>query len=416
MAARAHRHHPHQPRRPARHAHLATRRRAHADQRQRRRQQTTSSTAPGGTTTPARRLRPAPRPRRTTSTTSSRPCSPPRRLWPTSAARTSTAPWTLTVLDQVIGGSGTHPGLGDRVRHPRRLRCRHPHRGERPAGRWADPRQRQRVVHLQHLAGGLPGSVEDVAADLDITGDAGDVLATLTSPAGTVVTLTNGNGGVTDAFFGGTTFADVGGLVSGPVSDLLATLLGHVALVAPQEPLSALLGESDLGPVDPRDHQPERRATDPQRLGPGPDRVLVRPRRSADPAHPDPVEPRCRHGLHLRGLGGQRPAGADHWRPARTGAAAGPGAGQRDQHPGLVRCGAHLRPRHVGAGRPGGRGLRAQGGHRRREERDPQPHPPRSRRPAAQQPAELRDQHHPRWHPAVAARPHPRRTPPLPAW
>ena len=93
----------------------------------------------------------------------------------------------------------------------------------------------------------MPGSVEDVAADLDITGDAGDVLATLTSPAGTVVTLTNGNGGVTYAFFGGTTFADVGGLVSGPVSDLLATLLGHVALVAPQEPLSALLGEPTSG-------------------------------------------------------------------------------------------------------------------------------------------------------------------------
>ncbi len=93
----------------------------------------------------------------------------------------------------------------------------------------------------------MPGSVEDVAADLDVSGDAKDVLATLTSPGGTVVTLTNGNGGLVDSFLGGTTFADVGGLVAGPVSDLLSTLLGRVALVAPQEPLSGLLGEATSG-------------------------------------------------------------------------------------------------------------------------------------------------------------------------
>jgi subtilisin-like proprotein convertase family protein len=92
-----------------------------------------------------------------------------------------------------------------------------------------------------------PGALSDVVANLDVAGSAGSVFATLTSPAGTVVTLTKGNGGLLTSFLGGTKFADVGGLTTGPISDLVTTLLGHITLAAPQEPLTALLGQAPAG-------------------------------------------------------------------------------------------------------------------------------------------------------------------------
>ena len=156
--------------------------------------------------------------------------------------------WTLSVLDRVPLNAGTGSLAGWAIEYATRD-------GGAPdvqalasgtlAGATIPAGGTQTFTYP--VTGAMPGSVEDVAADLDISGRAQDVAATLTSPAGTVVTLTNGNGGILPSFLGGTTFADVGGLVAGPVSDLLASVLGHVALVAPQEPLSALLGESTSG-------------------------------------------------------------------------------------------------------------------------------------------------------------------------
>lgn len=159
-----------------------------------------------------------------------------------------TGEWTLTVLDRVPLNSGAASLTGWAIEYATRDGAAADHRsaasGPQAGGQVAAG---ETETFTYQVTDGLPGSVEDVAADLDINGGAEDVLATLTSPAGTVVTLTNGNGGGAMSFLGGTTFADVGGLVAGPVSDLLASLLGHVALVAPQEPLSGLLGEGTGG-------------------------------------------------------------------------------------------------------------------------------------------------------------------------
>jgi subtilisin-like proprotein convertase family protein len=154
--------------------------------------------------------------------------------------------WTLTVVDQMVGNGGTIQGWAlEYATRNGGAPDTHTVSSGTLAGASIPGNQSRSFTY--NVPDGIPGAVENVVADLDLTGDAGDVLATLTSPAGNVITLTNGNGGVADSFVGGTSFADAGGLLAGPVSDLLAGLLGHVPLVAPQEPLSALLGEVTTG-------------------------------------------------------------------------------------------------------------------------------------------------------------------------
>ena len=77
-------------------------------------------------------------------------------------------------------------------------------------------------------------------ADLDIT---------LTSPAGTIVTLSTANGGSNDNVFNGTLWDDVGGATNppGPVTDnLFANLVTETPLVV-EEALGAFIGEDPNG-------------------------------------------------------------------------------------------------------------------------------------------------------------------------
>lgn len=90
--------------------------------------------------------------------------------------------------------------------------------------------------------------------DLDVLTDIvhsfnGDLEITLTSPAGTAVTLTTDNGGVFDDVFAGTLWDDdAGDTVSpGPVTDHeFANAVAATTLV-PEEPLGAFLGEDPNG-------------------------------------------------------------------------------------------------------------------------------------------------------------------------
>ena len=155
--------------------------------------------------------------------------------------------WVLTVTDRVFGGgSGSIQGWA--IEYATRSGAAPDTRtvasgpltgGTIPAG------QTRSFTYTSSMPG--PGNVDDVAAGLDIAGQAGSVLATLTSPAGNVVTLTNGNGGLLSSFLGGTHFDDLSGLTTGPIADLVTQLLGRIPLAAPQEPLSSLIGEGTAG-------------------------------------------------------------------------------------------------------------------------------------------------------------------------
>ncbi len=100
-------------------------------------------------------------------------------------------------------------------------------------------------------------AVSDVGGhllDLDVLTDIthsfnGDLEITLTSPAGTTVTLTTDNGGIFDDVFAGTTWDDDAGDVAapGPVSDhAFANAVAAAALV-PEEALGAFAGEDPNG-------------------------------------------------------------------------------------------------------------------------------------------------------------------------
>lgn len=85
--------------------------------------------------------------------------------------------------------------------------------------------------------------------DLDATIDvdhtfAADQRITLTSPAGTVVTLSSNNGGGFDNVFAGTLFDDQAGA---PVTDFQFTNLVTATPLAPEEPLDAFRGENPNG-------------------------------------------------------------------------------------------------------------------------------------------------------------------------
>ncbi len=98
-------------------------------------------------------------------------------------------------------------------------------------------------------------------ADVDVFTDikhtfSGDLDITVTSPAGTIVTLTTDNGGGSDNVFAGTTWddqANPGGQVpytsnSGLASDHTYTNLVTASPLAPEESLAAFVGEDPNGP------------------------------------------------------------------------------------------------------------------------------------------------------------------------
>lgn len=90
----------------------------------------------------------------------------------------------------------------------------------------------------------------DVDVTIDITHTfAGDLEFFLTSPAGTIVTLSTDNGGGNDDIFAGTLFDDQAGIANppGPVDDTTYTDGVAATTVAPEEPLGALLGEDPNG-------------------------------------------------------------------------------------------------------------------------------------------------------------------------
>jgi uncharacterized repeat protein (TIGR01451 family) len=156
--------------------------------------------------------------------------------------------WVLTVTDRVLGGgSGSIQGwaIEYATRSGAAPDTHAVASGPLPGGT-VPAGQSRSFTYTSSMPG--PGNVDGVAAGLDIAGQAGSVLATLTSPAGNVVTLTNGNGGLLSSFLGGTRFDDLGGLTTGPIADLVTLLLGHIPLAAPQEPLSSLVGEGTAGP------------------------------------------------------------------------------------------------------------------------------------------------------------------------
>ena len=97
---------------------------------------------------------------------------------------------------------------------------------------------------------GAASFTSDIDVTLDVTHTfASDLEITLTSPAGTVVTLTTDNGGGNDDVFAGTTFDDDAGDVNapGPVSDVTyANLVVETPVVA-EEALSAFNGEDPNG-------------------------------------------------------------------------------------------------------------------------------------------------------------------------
>jgi len=154
--------------------------------------------------------------------------------------------WVLTVTDRLLGNAGSIQGWA--IEYATRSGAAPDTHtvASGPLGGGTIPAGQSRSFTYTSSQPG-PGNVDGVVPALDIAGQAGSVLATLTSPAGTVVTLTNGNGGLLSSFLGGTRFDDLGGLTTGPISDLVTQLLGHIPLAAPQEPLSALIGEGTAG-------------------------------------------------------------------------------------------------------------------------------------------------------------------------
>lgn len=107
---------------------------------------------------------------------------------------------------------------------------------------------------------GAGTQIFDVNATLNITHTfTGDVQVTLTSPAGTVVTLSSNNGGGNDNVFAGTTFndnADPANQVpftgntfaaSNLVTDRAYTNLVTATPLVPEEPLGAFIGENPNG-------------------------------------------------------------------------------------------------------------------------------------------------------------------------
>jgi subtilisin-like proprotein convertase family protein len=153
--------------------------------------------------------------------------------------------WVLTVGDRLIGNSGTITGwaIEYATRGADGPNVRTVSSGPIGGGTVA-PGSQQSFTYAAPVSG--PGALQDVVANLDVAGQAGSVQATLTSPARTVITLTNGNGGL-NSLLGGTTFSDLGGLGLGPITSLLTSLAGRIPLSGPQEPLGALTGEGLAG-------------------------------------------------------------------------------------------------------------------------------------------------------------------------
>lgn len=153
--------------------------------------------------------------------------------------------WTLSVTDQAFGTAGTISGwalqYATRGNTPDTVTMSS---GTRPGAPIAPVGGHQTFLYTLPNTG--PGALEDLTADLDLSGLGSGVVATLTSPAGTVITLTNGNGGL-NSFLGGTTFSDLAGLQLGPITSVLGLLTGHLPLVGSQEPLAGLIGEGTAG-------------------------------------------------------------------------------------------------------------------------------------------------------------------------
>jgi subtilisin-like proprotein convertase family protein len=100
------------------------------------------------------------------------------------------------------------------------------------------------------VVAGAGASIWDVDVTLNVTHTfPGDLDITLTSPAGTVVTLSTDNGGSSDDAFNGTLFDDQAGAANppGPVNDVTYAAGVVETPVAPEEPLAALLGENPNG-------------------------------------------------------------------------------------------------------------------------------------------------------------------------
>jgi len=109
---------------------------------------------------------------------------------------------------------------------------------------------------IEFPAGGRPTYIGSVRVTTNITHtSAADLDITLTSPAGTVVTLTTDNGGSNDNVFAGTVWddtADFLGQVPYTSNEGLATDHPYANLtlaspLAPEEPLSAFVGEAAAG-------------------------------------------------------------------------------------------------------------------------------------------------------------------------
>ncbi|MBN1868237.1 proprotein convertase P-domain-containing protein [Candidatus Sumerlaeota bacterium] len=105
-------------------------------------------------------------------------------------------------------------------------------------------------VEFYHYVSGLDPCVWDASLTVFITHTRNsDLLITLTSPAGTSVTLSSNNGGGFDNVFNGTLFDDDAGGVSapGPVTDVAYADLVVSTVVVPEEALAAFIGENPNG-------------------------------------------------------------------------------------------------------------------------------------------------------------------------
>ncbi len=97
---------------------------------------------------------------------------------------------------------------------------------------------------------GVLGFITDVDVTVNVPHTfSADLEITLTSPSGTIVTLTTDNGGDSDNLFAGTLFDDQAGALNppGPVGDVAYINLVPETPVAPEEPLDALYGQSPNG-------------------------------------------------------------------------------------------------------------------------------------------------------------------------
>ena len=222
---------------------------------------TTSSTGPAGTTTrtPAARCRTRP-------TTAWSP-TPPTRTWtPTPPSRLRSrlgaflgedpnGTWTLTISDDAIGNGGTLNSWSlDLTTLP------------------TSPTTIAATAIANNTVVPIPTGPSIVASQVNVSGagrylldvDAitglqhtfsADLDVTLTSPAGTVVTLTTDNGAGNDNVFDGTRWdddANPGGQVpyssnDGLVTDQTYANLTPVPTLVPEEPLGAFIGEDPNG-------------------------------------------------------------------------------------------------------------------------------------------------------------------------